>query len=210
MRINVLADMHGELPVLPPCDLLILSGDITNGNQHGPRCGDEMKWRDWLFGEFADWLDRQEYWLAVGIGGNHDTVFEVWPELPKGIKYLQDSGCEFAGLKIWGHPWIPQFDGLAFNLGLEQRGMKIARIPADTDILVSHGPPHGISDSVDGMSVGCQALRWFIDENSPALVTCGHIHEGRGLYPVGKTMIINAARTAFSFDLHVPEASLCV
>jgi len=39
--------------------------------------------------------------------------------------------------------------------------------------------------------VGSSALRAFIDQRQPALVFCGHIHEGRGIERLGKTLVAN-------------------
>lgn len=193
MRITVLADQHGTLPDLPPCDLLILAGDLTNGNPTGPRDDSDEYWRDWLFGPFAEWLGRQKFDKAVAIAGNHDTALERWPELPEGITYLCDSGCEYRGLRIWGTPWIKPFGDLAFNLPLEESWAKRQAIPPDTDILISHGPPFGIGDISGGRNCGCVSLRARIQEIEPELVLCGHIHDSAGRYECGKSLIVNAA-----------------
>jgi hypothetical protein len=63
-------------------------------------------------------------------------------------------------VRIWGSPWQPAFYDWAFNL---DRGDHIAqywqRIPAGTDILVTHGPPIGHGDECyDGNRAGCVDL----------------------------------------------------
>lgn len=201
MRITVLADQHGELPDLPKCDLLILSGDLTGGNRYGPRDGTESYWNRWLFAEFRDWLRQQRYEMAVAVGGNHDTCLVDQPALPSEITYLRDAGCSFRRLKIWGAPWVCEFDDLAFGLPLADRAKRWARVPDDTDILVCHGPPYLIGDRVNGNPVGCLALRQRIEQVRPKLVTCGHIHEGHGIYRHDQTVIINAARRPVTFSI---------
>ena len=60
---------------------------------------------------------------------------------------------------IWS-PWQPAFFDLAFN---ELRGEPLLKtwdkIPNDTDILVTHGPPLGIGDRIRrDKRVGCAEL----------------------------------------------------
>ncbi len=71
----------------------------------------------------------------------------------------------------------------------EQLKAKFDLIPDDTDILITHGPPDGILDSVRKygpfshereMSVGSEALMMAIERVRPQLHIFGHIHEGYG------------------------------
>src|SRR5579863_6916609 len=100
-----------------------------------------------------------------------------------GVIYLDDSGIEIEGLKIWGSPVQPEFCSWAFN---RKRGKEIARhwakIPEDTQVLVTHGPPVGILDEVDrgiisGVEggrehVGCEELRKRVDESKDLKLHC--------------------------------------
>ncbi len=63
----------------------------------------------------------------------------------------------------------------------------------DGDIILSHVPPHGtVADKVHfGHHVGSRALREFIEVESPPVVVCGHIHEGRGIDRIGETLVVN-------------------
>lgn len=64
-----------------------------------------------------------------------------------GCTYLEDSGCEVLGYKIWGSPWSPTFFNWAFNLDIgEPLASKWELIPNDTEILITHGPPIGHGD----------------------------------------------------------------
>ena len=61
--------------------------------------------------------------------------------------YLEDSSVALEGYNIYGSPWQPTYGqgGGAFQIprdGEEAREVA-GRIPADTDVLVTHGPPHG-------------------------------------------------------------------
>jgi Icc-related predicted phosphoesterase len=190
MRVVLISDTHNQHAnlVLPDGDLLIHAGDFS-GKGRVP----EVK-------DFMDWLGRQPHKHKVFIAGNHDFLAERQPEvfqsmIPEGVIYLNDSGCEVEGFKIWGSPVQPWFYDWAFN---RQRGAEIARhwelIPKDTDILITHGPAFGILDKVErGPNVGCEELLKYIDEIQPMLHVCGHIHEAHGEVVSGKTRFVNAS-----------------
>ena len=57
-------------------------------------------------------------------------------------------------------------------------------IPDDADIVVTHGPVHGILDETYHGSehVGCEVLARKIAKIKPILHISGHIHEARGVY----------------------------
>ncbi|HEY9844218.1 MAG TPA: hypothetical protein V6D23_27355, partial [Candidatus Obscuribacterales bacterium] len=110
--------------------------------------------------------------------------------------YLEDSGTELMGLKIWGSPVSPRYFDWAFN---RKRGPEIAahwaKIPTQTDILLVHTPPHGLLDVVwPGRHVGCEALSAELEQRlHPRLLVCGHIHEAAGQARLGPIQLINAA-----------------
>ncbi len=59
-----------------------------------------------------------------------------------GITYLEDSSCNLFGYRIWGAPWQPKLGTWAFNLERGEQCLEAwKRIPDDTDILITHGPP---------------------------------------------------------------------
>lgn len=196
MKIVALSDCHGCLPdSIPSCDLLLLAGDLCPTRDHS-----FLFQSQWLGGEFRDWLARQPARKIIGIAGNHDLVFERAPHLvPRDLPwtYLQDSGVEWEGLKIWGTPWQPWFMDWAFNGSPEQLQRQWDLIPDDTDVLLVHGPPWSYGDAVslgNGQSrrCGCPHLLEKIRTLQPRLVVFGHIHEGRGQWQVGKSLLMNA------------------
>lgn len=189
MRLVCLSDTHGrhrELKV-PDGDLLLHAGDFS-------KRGTPAEIRD-----FNAWLAELPHAHKVVIAGNHDFLFEREPalarELLSAATYLEDSGCEIAGLKIWGSPVSPRFFDWAFN---RSRGAEIrahwAQIPAETDLVLVHGPPAGILDRTWlGQHVGCQDLQQVLAALQPACVVFGHIHEGYGSLRQGPTLYVNAA-----------------
>jgi Icc-related predicted phosphoesterase len=67
-------------------------------------------------------------------------------------------------------------------------------IPENLDILVTHGPPHGIlDDTIQGMRVGCEDLYKRVMEVKPKYHIFGHIHYGYGMKITDETIFLNAA-----------------
>lgn len=119
--------------------------------------------------------------------------------------YLEDSGVELLGLKIWGTPHQPEFGGWAFNV---PRGAKLMEkwnlIPADTDILISHSPPVGIGDFCNSnVHAGdVDLLNTIMKRLKLILNVFGHIHEGYGVYQVDgcDTVFVNASNCDIRYD----------
>lgn len=187
---------HGRLGELKGGDILIHAGDVSNiGNL--PQLADFMKW-------FAD----QPYDHKVFIAGNHDWGFENYlgtediqdliHDFRYDVTFLQDSYTEINGIKIYGSPWQPRFFNWAFNLdrNSDELNSKWEMIPDDTDILITHGPAHGMLDRVQGevIHLGCELLAEHIKNRvKPIVHVCGHIHSGRGYRYDGTTHYINAS-----------------
>jgi Icc-related predicted phosphoesterase len=181
VTVAAMSDLHGYLPATPPCDLLLIAGDLA------PFLGIEAQ-AGWLGGTFKEWLDQVPAREVVAVAGNHDWIFERAPHLVPNLRwrYLQDSGVELFGLKIYGTPWQPRFFDWAFNLDEPELEAKFNRIPDGTDIVVAHGPPFGFGDLAmrlsGGVHVGSPSLRNRLLAVKPRLCVFGHIHEGRGVY----------------------------
>lgn len=128
-------------------------------------------------------------------------------ELLTNCIYLEDSGIDVCGIKIYGSPWQPEFCGWGFNL---ERGDPLLEkwnlIPDDTDILITHGPPIGHGDlCFDGLRAGCVELLTSIQERvKPKYNIFGHIHEGYGVTSDGKTTYINASTCTLRYKATNP------
>jgi predicted phosphohydrolase len=191
MRVVCISDthfMHGEITSLPVGDVLIHAGDVC---AYG------------LMEEVVrtmHWLARQPHRHKVLIAGNHDWPFELSGDavralVPPGVTYLQDSGVTIEGVRVWGSPWQPEFLGWAFNL---PRGDALAavwaQIPADTNVLITHGPPSGILDRVARGPQGCEDLTRRVSELPQlGLHVFGHIHEGYGHETQDGVLYVNAS-----------------
>lgn len=211
LKIVAISDLHGKLPAIPECDLLLIGGDICpcRGSQQSGITFQSF----WLRGEFEPWLRDVPAKHVVATWGNHDWIGERAPErvrLPWTM--LVDQSTELFGLKIYGTPWQPVFFDWAFNLTEPQLERKWAAIPDDTDILLLHGPPHGIGDMADSGHVGSPSLRRRVSEVKPRLAVFGHIHSGYGVYEVGGSKLVNASLLDESYRMvnapHVIELDI--
>lgn len=187
MRVVAVADTHGEHArvEVPDGDVFVHAGDLT---QRGTL--PQLK-------QVAEWMRSLPHRHKVFIAGNHDFAFERQPKdaraLFEGLTYLEDEAVTLDGVRFYGSPWQPWFHSWAFNL---RRGPDIdrvwQRIPAGVDVLITHGPPHGYGDKVwSGERVGCEDLLRHLARVEPKLFLCGHIHEDRGEWRVGKTRVVN-------------------
>ncbi len=191
MRLVLLSDTHNlhlEMAPVPDGDLVIHAGDLT-GMGTLPEIA-----------AFFDWFGGLPHRHKVVIAGNHDFGFERRaPEaealVPDGVIYLRDSGVEIEGLRLYGSPWQPWFMDWAFNL---ERGPDIAArwalIPEDVQVLITHGPPHGVLDETSNRPperAGCEDLAARLGELPDLrLHVFGHIHEGYGrLVQDGRTSV---------------------
>lgn len=190
MRFVAISDTHGKHQfALPEGDVILHAGDVSSRGHKA-----EVQ-------HFLDWFAGLDYRYKIFIAGNHDFFFEeaahaeIEAMIPEGLIYLNDSGIEIEGIKIWGSPIQPWFYDWAFN---RRRGPDIqkhwALIPEDSDIVITHGPVFGILDrTASGQVVGCEDLLPVIQRIAPKVHLCGHIHEAYGTRQVGDTLFINAS-----------------
>jgi hypothetical protein len=161
VRFVCISDTHtrtkGLAEKIPDGDVLIHAGDFTNvGEISGVK-------------QFSEFLHSLPHPHKIVIAGNHDLSFEPATfdqtfarfgrgktdehrhakQMLTGCTYLEDSGVEVHGIKIWGSPWTPWFYDWAFNA---QRGAECKAkwdlIPDDTqvpraDIVPEMIPPSG-------------------------------------------------------------------
>lgn len=189
MHIIATSDLHGTLPEIPACDLLIVAGDVCPVWDHN-----RAFQAKWLREVFAEWMRncletgvKQIVWTP----GNHDFVledsFKLRAEMKRvepNIHFLIDESVKIDDLRIYCTPWTPHLPNWAFAAEEDEAEKHFDLIPPNLDILVSHGPPTGYGDRVSHAGhVGCDALLTAIKYKQPRNVVCGHIHEGFGGYP---------------------------
>lgn len=191
VRIVATSDIHGSLPEIPQCDLLLVAGDLSP-----IWCDrDDVAVREWFGEVFRPWIIGVPAKRVVAIAGNHDFWLEklsgwawmnqfVYDRAGKFI-YINGQTTEFEGLKIWGSSFVPNLPGWAFHKNEERLANLYATIPGDVDIVMPHGPAKGILDDMASPlhpHVGSTAFReWLLSQTwGPKLVVSGHIHENYG------------------------------
>jgi Icc-related predicted phosphoesterase len=201
-RVAATADLHGNTPEIPPCNVLLIAGDVCPVSDHGLDFQ-----RRWLETVFAPWLASLEAGAVVGIAGNHDFVAQADPDLMRGLPwtYLQDESTTVAGLTVHGAPWTPTFNEWAFMRDEPALIPIWARIPEDVEVLMTHGPPFERGDLVvDGRHAGSTTLLARLAELAGLrLHVYGHIHESGG----SRTELGNAELANVSYvDFHYRPA----
>lgn len=83
-----------------------------------------------------------------------------------GIIALENSGACIRGLNFWGSPLSPEFCKWSHSV---QRGAPAAelwrQIPLGTHVLLTHGPPIGYGDCVNGLRTGDVSSAAFPTKN---------------------------------------------
>lgn len=198
MKIIVTSDTHNHyssamLTDLPDGDMLIHCGDYgLNGRMYET---------DWACEWFRIFGSKFKY--KIIIPGNHDFYCEEEPNKARemfakvGATLLINEGIEIEGIKIWGSPHTPKYGNFAFMLdSVESREAIWSKIPTDTDILITHGPPLYLLDR-DGRAdehLGCPILKKYVDIIKPKYHFFGHLHKGYGKVDYyGNTTFVNAS-----------------
>lgn len=191
MRIIAFGDVHMDLgkfksiPKISEADLVIITGDITNfgAASDAEKIISQINAINNNVVALAGNLDRKEVDLFLsqreinlhgrgvilekigffGVGASNPTPFNTPNEISENdIQMLLETA--FENVKSAPH-----------------------------HILISHTPPfQTAADRIgNGLHVGSQAVRTFIEKIQPKLCLCGHIHEARAQDSVGRTKILN-------------------
>lgn len=200
MRLVCISDTHnlhrhyGRDPFgsVPIGDVLIHAGDVTT---HGTI--EELV-------TFLQWFGDQPHPLKIFIGGNHDRCLALDPHAVKLVRdalahniiYLENEGFFYSTIKgrfiFWGSPYTPRHQDFVFQLNDETEALRCwAKIPAATNVLITHGPPAGILDQ--GAHAGCPLLLERVREVRPKVHVFGHDHEAYGVQQNGDTRFVNAS-----------------
>lgn len=203
MKIAVISDLHGILPIYPSkywdgleeCEILLICGDILPLNIQF----DMPKSRKWLIEDFKMWASDLPVEKVYIIAGNHDAWFErndleahsIFSKYDK-VTYLKNEYVDYISTqdskvyRIFGTPYCHMFGNWAFMRGEEILAKKFSEIPGNVDILISHDSPKlGTIGTIlqesqfnTGINAGNEVLAKFILEKKPHYVFSGHIHSG--------------------------------
>ena len=208
MRIVGITDLHGnyqkinKILVHKP-DVLVISGDITH-------FGKDLRVIDYL-----KYLKKNSNIKIFAIPGNCDSE-EV-------INEINGMGINLDG-------WIINIEGVYF-IGLGGSNITPFNTPNEYTeeeiylkfkntvkkvkkedlinkfVLISHTPPYNtMADRVNNNNVGSTSIRRIIEEYSPSLVVCGHIHESRCIDKIGNSYIVNPSpRSFFISDIFIEK-----
>ena len=179
MKIIALSDTHTnhDKIILLESDILIHAGDYSNSRIY----------TEYEFYSFINWFEKQPAKHKIFISGNHDffafhNLETVINESKKrNIIYLQDNSIVIDGLKIHGSPWVPIFYDWAYMKEDFLLDRFYKEISADTDLLITHGPPFKILDKTFRKEhAGSHMLKHYLRKINPLIHIFGHIHESSG------------------------------
>ena len=185
---------HGTQPPLPPGDILLHAGDLTQSGTLLELC------------DALAWLSVQPHLVKIFIAGNHDGALaepetrayirQAYPALVYLDNDVADVTVRRHTLRIYGSPYTPQHGTWAFQyprfrpstphlssallpmVDAHHPSAAIwAGIPPRVDVLVTHGPPLGHLDR----GAGCAVLLSTLWRVRPRLHVFGHIHAARGI-----------------------------
>ena len=195
MKIVGIADTHGMhrdmVHAIPACDVLVHAGDLC-------KYGTITEIID-----FATWLVTLPAKHIVVVAGNHDGPFQKDRHLAESellisehIHYLRDEAITIDEVKFYGSPWQPEFCNWYFNLPRNGEALEACweQIPDDTDVLITHGPPHGILDAnFHGIPCGCEKMLPRVMDVKPKIHIFGHIHLSCGTTEVEGIKFVNGS-----------------
>lgn len=154
--------MHRKLSIPKDTDILICAGDIVSDFQENG------------LSDFFDWFSSCPAQLRLFVPGNHEIIFDLYPEearqlMPANVTLLEDSGVEYDGITFYAisSRMIQQMQWLGRECGL----------PYKTDVLITHIPSKGILDE----NMGSEVLKQIILERQPKHHLFGHVHSKGGL-----------------------------
>ena len=160
VRLVCVSDLHGYLPPVEPCDLLLVAGDICPTGDERPKTQ-----REWLHSTFADWLAEVPADIVVGVAGNHDFVGRDRSGRPARPGLALPAGRDrrdrwHVVLRL---PVDLALPGLGLHAQRGGVGQRWAQIPAGVDVLCVHSPPLGYGDWISGQHIGSPSLLAAID-----------------------------------------------
>lgn len=202
MKITCISDTHFKHRYIDTrefstTDILIHAGDFTgNGNASQTL-------------SFLQWYSDLNVPNKILVAGNHDfsACSEDFPSMLAqfpSITYLRNSSVTIDGLVIWGSPYSNIFGQWAFMKDDFELYNIWEQIPANTNIVITHGPAYSIADKVVNAydrdpHVGSQSLRDKLKKlKHLKLHVTGHIHESYGTY-LGKYTTVNASVCDLSY-----------
>jgi len=208
LKITHISDTHGKHlnfthSIPTDTDVIVHSGDFLEYN-----LPEEAK-------SFFAWFRSIPGRHKILIGGNHDYLLDpennLYEEMDlTGIHFLTGQSIEIDGMTFYGDSQVLMKDyayGSAFSYQDENEGETIwSKIPDNTQVLITHGPPFDILDKVEHYDktkrLGCKALKKRIEDLTELkLHLFGHVHQARGNKLINGVQFSNAATGIFSYEI---------
>lgn len=187
-----MSDLHGYLPEVEPCDLVLICGDIVPLRIQG-RTQDSYKW---FSNEFWEWAMDLPCDKVIFIAGNHELVlpnhYNDYKQLfdnDSKITYLCHESYIYKGsdgkeYSIFGTPYCQIFGTWAFMLLDSELREKYSEIPENLDILLVHDQCYGYGDVLlqkdcpwaTGEHIGNKPLTEAVLEKQPKYLFTAHLH----------------------------------
>ena len=196
MKVCAISDLHGYLPDIEECEILLIAGDISpliiQFNKP------EMK--RWLELEFAYWVKSLPVKKVFLVAGNHDAYMESISEnnilalefaCDNKLVYIKNECVHYYddNFKLWsifGTPYCSIFGNWPFMRSDDYLTEKFEEIPNNVDIIISHDAPynHGYVDTINGKLEhhGNKPLSDKLKTVNYKLAVCGHFHSGNHVY----------------------------
>ena len=192
ISICAMSDLHGYLPEIEPCDLVLICGDIVPLRIQG-RTKDSYKW---FSNEFKEWAMDLPCDKVIFIAGNHELTFpnhyndyrQLFYNDSK-VTYLCHEGYIYKGpdgkeYSIFGTPYCKEFGNWAFMLPEGELSRMYLDIPSGLDILITHDQPYEYGDVLlqedcpwaNGEHIGNEKLLEAINNRHPRYQFNGHLH----------------------------------
>ncbi|PAV58479.1 hypothetical protein WR25_17087 [Diploscapter pachys] len=209
LKVVCISDTHEQLDKfkergIPDGDILIHAGDFVNqGNSE-------------KIEQFNQILGTLPHRTKIVVAGNHELGFDPIEKIEmrnlsdvgQGTKdgyklltnahYLQENFLVVNGVKFYGasnHP-LPSYP--FYTARGQEMQYAWSKIPANTDVLITHTPPLGYMDTFTSNwgpeRWGCKDLLTVVERIKPKFHVFGHVHEQYGVQSNGNTYFINAAQ----------------
>lgn len=146
---------------------------------------------------------------TVLVPGNGESVEELAAACDgwESAHVLHGTGTTIRDVPFFGLgggvPVTP-FGDWSYDFTEEQAAKLLADCPKWA-VLVSHSPPQGVVDlDASGNHLGSTAVRDAIEERSPTLVVCGHVHAcWRQIGQIGSSPVVNAGPHGLEWVVNV-------
>lgn len=211
LRLVHISDTHMQ-PLkdsIPDGDILVHSGGFFDYYAGVGSFLDEVQALERFFAS-------QPHRFKIFVAGNHEQSFVGQPidrirARLKNVIYLQDNSVMIEGLTFHGSPWTGKrkSPASAFVAPYPELGKYWVMIPKETDVLITHCPPHRVLD--DNGIMGCPLLREIVVKQiRPMLHLFGHSHQGskvvekQGIYMSNGAQYGHESTHPIVFDIYLP------